>query len=182
MERLHLPYRDPSTLQEFTCTEEKEEAAHVAVLCHSTVEIWDDFLSSSQFYVLVPDHGDNYICVSEVPGDGLPGTLGNSGCLEGTHHLMGDLQALPGVLMAPSQFTHTDPSMTGDLPELETPVWAQAGVSLGLSCEAETAPGSLVTQRFPSPLDSRKQALRDRFNETFLFSNEWHLNAERLYL
>jgi hypothetical protein len=41
-------------------------------------------LSSSQFYVLVPDHEDNYICASDVPGDGLPGTLGNTGCLEGT--------------------------------------------------------------------------------------------------
>lgn len=104
-------------------------------------------LSSSQFYVLVPDHEDNYICVSEVPGDGLPGTLGNTGCLEGTHHLMGDLQALPGVLMTPSQSTHTDPSMTGDLPELETPVWAEAGVilrvSLGLSREAKQFLGVL---------------------------------------
>lgn len=88
-----------------------EEASHVAVSCHSTVEICNDFLSSSQFYVLVPNHGDNYICASEVPGDGLPGTLGNTGCLEGTHHLMGDIQALPGVLMAPSQSTHTDPSI-----------------------------------------------------------------------
>lgn len=100
---------------------------------------------------------------------------------------MGDLQALPGALMAPSQSTHTDPSMTGDLPELETPVCAQAVssplcISLGLSREAETVPGSPVTQRVPSPLDSRKQALRDRFKETFLFSDEWHLDAERPYL
>lgn len=59
--------------------------------------------SSSQFYILVPDHGDNYICLSEVPGIGLPGTLGITGCLEGTHHLMGDLRVFPRVLMAPAK-------------------------------------------------------------------------------
>lgn len=89
--------------------------------------------SLSCVFVLVPDHGDSYICLSEVPGNGLPGTLGITRCLEGTHYLMGDLQTLPGVLRAPSQSTHTDPSMTGDLPELETPVRSEAGDILPLA-------------------------------------------------
>lgn len=138
---------------------ERRGAAHLPVSCHSAVEIWNDFSQQLSFYVLVPDNGDNYICLSEVPGNGMPGTLGITGYLEGTHHLMDDLQALPGVLMAPSQSTHTDPSMTRDLPKLETPVWAETGVilppeeattlplsPLGLSPEAETAPGSPVIQ------------------------------------
>lgn len=84
-------------------------------------------LTSSLSYVLVPDHGDSYICLSEVPGNGLPWTLGITRCLEGSHYLMGDLQALPGVLMAPNQSTHTDPSMTGE------PVRSEAGDTLPLA-------------------------------------------------
>lgn len=112
LERWHLPLRDPSTLQEFMY---KGEGREVTSQCPVTVQ-WKSGMpsfSSSQFYVLVPDHGDNYICLSEVPGIGLSGTLGITRCLEGTHHLMGDLQVFPRILMGPSQSTHTDPSMTG---------------------------------------------------------------------
>lgn len=69
----------------------------------------------------------------EVTDNGLPGTLGITRCLEGTHYLMDDLQALPGVLRAPSQSTHTDPSMTGDLSEVEAPVRSEAGDILPLA-------------------------------------------------
>lgn len=90
------------------------------------------------------------------------------------HHPTGGLQVFPRVLMAPSQRIHKDPSTI----QSWGPVWAKAVVvlppcegelwplsetecslylSIGSSPEAETAPGSPVTQRVPSPLESRKQ-------------------------